>query len=110
LLDVLNRLSDPAVPGTDKLVLVEGATDEEAAGLEAFSTALRDNKMLPLEYSATDIVWSQTQPGYVGANVTATPANTEVTPFSYPMEFKPVGQGWQLSRQTADLLLEFGRR
>ncbi|CAN5411161.1 hypothetical protein BH10ACT9_BH10ACT9_17120 [soil metagenome] len=115
LLDVLNRLSDPAVPGTDKLVLVEGATDEEAAGLEAFSSALRDNKMLPLEYSATDIVWSQTQPGYVGANVTATAANsetanTEVTPFSYPMEFKPVGQGWQLSRQTADLLLEFGRR
>lgn len=110
---MLNRLSDPAIPAADKLVLVEGATTQEAPALEAFSTALRDNKMLPLEYAATDIGWSQGQPGYVAANVTATPADPAATPFTYPMEFKHVtepAQGWQLSRQTADLLLEFDQR
>ena len=114
LIDVLNRLSDPAIPGTDKLVLVEGATGEEVATLDAFGSALRDNKMLPLEYTATEVAWSQGRPGYVEANVTATPADPAAAPFSFPMEFRPVADSvppsWQLSRQTADLLLAFGRR
>jgi hypothetical protein len=110
LIDVLTRLSDPAIPGTDKLVLVEGAKDDDAAALDAFSTALRDNRMLPLEFAVTEVTWSPAVPGYVAAHVTATPADPASKPFSYPMEFKPVLQGWQLSRQTADLLLPFGQR
>jgi hypothetical protein len=39
---VLSRLADPAVPGTEKLNLVEGATPDSAAKLDKFSNALRD--------------------------------------------------------------------
>lgn len=111
---MLNRLSDPAVPGADKLVLVEGATDTEIGTLDAFGTALRDNRMLPLEYTVTDVAWSQSRPGYVEANVTATPADPAAAAFSFPMEFKTVADStpprWQLARQTAELLLAFGQR
>jgi hypothetical protein len=114
LIDVLNRLSDPAIPGADKLTLVEGATDAEITTLDAFSTALRDNRMLPLTYSVTDVVWSQGRPGYVESNVTATPADPAAGAFSFPMEFKALAESapprWQLSRQTAELLLAFGQR
>jgi hypothetical protein len=110
LIDVLNRLSDPAIPGADKLGLVEGVTAAEAPTLDAFTTALRDNRLAPLTYTATELAWSQSQPGYLVANVVATPADPAVGPFSFPMEFKPVGGGWQLSRQTADLLFAFGER
>jgi hypothetical protein len=108
LIDVLNRLSDPAVAGSDKLPLVEGATGDDAAALDKFANALQDNHMLPLAFSATDLVWSPDVPGNVTANVHATPAAQGVGAFSFPMEFKPVGPGWQLSRQTADLLLALG--
>ena len=57
LTDVLVRLSDPAVPGADKLVLVEGATAEETASLDGFATALADNHMLPLNFIATYMAW-----------------------------------------------------
>ncbi len=105
LTDVLAKLSDPAVAGADKLVLVEGATDAEAADLDTFARALRDNRMLPLTFAATDLIWSPDTPGDVTANVTVTPADPAVAPFTYPMEFTPASGGWQLSRQTADLLL-----
>lgn len=111
---MLNRLSDPAIPGAEKLVLVEGATDAEITTLDAFGTALRDNRMLPLAYAATDVAWSQSRPGYVEADVTATPADPAAGAFSFPMEFKAVAESapprWQLSRQTAELLLAFGQR
>jgi hypothetical protein len=108
LIDVLNRLSDPAVAGSDKLPLVEAATDDDAAALDKFAKALQDNHMLPLAFTATDLVWSPDAPGNVTANVHATPAAQGVGAFSFPMEFKPAGPGWQLSRQTADLLLALG--
>jgi hypothetical protein len=108
LIDVLNRLSDPAVAGSDKLPLVEGATDDDAAALDKFAKALQDNHMLPLAFAATDLVWSPDVPGNVTANVQATPAAPGVGAFSFPMEFRPVGPAWQLSRQTADLLLALG--
>jgi hypothetical protein len=108
LIDVLNRLSDPAVAGTDKLPLVEGAGTDDAAALDKFAKALQDNHMLPVAFAATDLVWSPDVPGNVTANVHATPADPNVGAFSFPMEFKPVGPGWQLSRQTADMLLAIG--
>ncbi|MGB3480807.1 MAG: hypothetical protein WBB07_01155 [Mycobacterium sp.] len=108
LLDVLNRLSDPGVPGVDKLDLIEGATAREATALDAFTTALRDNQLAPLEYGVTGIRWSADQPGFVVADVTATPADPAAAPFSYPMEFRASSSSWQLSQQTADLLLALG--
>jgi hypothetical protein len=127
LTDVLGRLADPAVTGIDKLPLVEGATAAQAADLDTFAKALQDNRMLPLTFAATDLVWSEDVPGNVTATVTMTPADASISAFSYPMEFKavqlsepsagvgsepdksdPAIAGWQLSRKTADLLLAFG--
>ncbi|WP_264065941.1 hypothetical protein [Mycolicibacterium komossense] len=108
LIDLLNRLSDPALPGTDKLALVEGATTTDAADLDRFAKALQDNRMLPMAYTATDVAWSPDTPGDVTANVTATPADAGAGPFSFPMEFTAKAGAWQLSRKTADLLLSLG--
>jgi hypothetical protein len=109
LLDVLTRLSDPAVPGRDKLNLVEGATDADATALDAFTTALRDNQLAPLNFSVTGIVASDREPDLVIADVAVTPADPDAAPFSFPMEFRGADSTWQLSRHTADLLLAYGR-
>jgi len=109
LIDVLSRLADPAVPGTDKLGLVEGATADNAAMIDKFAKALQDNGFNPLTFAATDIAWSDKIPGDVRATInitTSNPANPGA--FTFPMEFRPVQDGWQLSRQTADMLLAFG--
>ena len=42
------------------------------------------------------------------ATVNATGPDPEAGGFSFPMEFAPALGGWQLSRQTADMLLVFG--
>jgi hypothetical protein len=109
LLDVLTRISDPAVPGRDKLTLVEGATPADATALDAFTAALRDNQLAPLSFTVTGIAASDREPDLVSADVTATPADPEAAPFSFPMEFRGVNNTWQLSRHTADLLLAYGR-
>lgn len=106
LVDVLNRLADPAVPGDQKAVLIEGGSPTEAPALDRFGIALRDNGSLPLAIQVRDLAWSTSNPGNVVATVvikTATPQGE----FSYPMEFAPGPQGsWQLTRTTADLVLE----
>src|ERR1700753_2978748 len=43
LTDVLTRLADPNVPGSNKVDLVEGATPDSAATFDKFINALRDN-------------------------------------------------------------------
>jgi hypothetical protein len=108
LVDVLNRLSDPAVPGTDKIDLVELSTADDAAALDKFGKALADNGALPLTFEATDLKWSETQAGNVVATVNVTTASKPPGKFSFPMEFTPVGDRWVLTRKTADLLLDFG--
>ena len=110
LIDVLTRLADPAITGSDKLPLVEGATGGDAADLDKFAKALQDNGMLPLTFAATDLVWSPDTPGDVTANVTAAPADPGKGPFSFPMDFTSKSGRWQLSRKTADLLLALGGR
>ena len=110
LIDVLNRLSDPAVPGADKIGLVELATADDAAALDKFGKALADNGALPLTFEAVDLKWSETEAGNVVATVNVTTANKPPGKFSFPMEFTPVRDGWQLTRKTADLLLDFGAR
>ncbi|MCV7150944.1 hypothetical protein [Mycolicibacterium pyrenivorans] len=106
LIDVMSRLADPAVPGSQKVDLIEEGTADEAAGLDRFGIALRDNGSLPLTFEARDLAWSQANPGNVVATVVVRTANPQGGEFSYPMEFVPAAGSWQLTRQTADLLLQ----
>lgn len=108
LIDVLSRLSDPAVPGAQKTDLVELATADDAAALDKFGKALADNGALPLTFEATDLKWSDTEAGNVVAAVNVTTASKPPGTFNFPMEFTPARDGWQLTRKTADLLLQFG--
>ncbi|MCG7596112.1 hypothetical protein [Mycobacterium sp. PSTR-4-N] len=105
LTDVLARLSDPAVPGEQKISLIENGTPSEAAGLDRFAAALRDNGALPLAFEARDLGWTQNGSGDVVATVTITLANPPGSQFTYPMQFAPQAGSWQLTRQTADQLL-----
>ena len=106
LTDVMGRLADPALPGDQKVVLIENGTADEAAGLDRFATALRDNGALPLTFEVRDMAWSQADPGNVVATVVVRTSNPQTGEFTYPMEFAPAEESWQLTRRTADLLLE----
>lgn len=109
LTDVLARLSDPAIPGNQKLPLVEGSSEADVAGLDSFARALADNHMLPLTIEADELAWSARDPANVTATVSIQPADTEPEDgFSFPMEFTPAPGGWRLSRKTADLLMTLG--
>ncbi|MBS9533031.1 hypothetical protein KIH27_05440 [Mycobacterium sp. M1] len=109
LTDVLYRLADPGVPGADKLTLIEGTQPADAATIDRFSTALRDGGYLPMTFGATDVTWSSRYPGNATADVSITTNKPEGSEFTFPMEFKPYQGGWQLSRQTAETLLAFGK-
>jgi hypothetical protein len=108
LLEVLNRLVDPNVPGINKVNLVEGATPESAATLDKFITALRDNGYLPMSFVANNIAWSDKHPSNVVATVGVNTAKGSNGSFTFPMEFAPFQGGWQLSRRTAEMLLALG--
>ncbi|MGV0835418.1 hypothetical protein [Mycolicibacterium thermoresistibile] len=109
LTDVLYRLADPAVPGAEKTGAVEQATAADADGLDKFGRALRDGGYQPVTFEAADLRWSDTDPGHVVATVTATGPDPEAGTFSFPMEFTADDTGsWQLTRETADMLLEMG--
>ncbi len=108
LIDVLNRLADPNVPGSNKVGLVEGATGESAVILDNFTNALRDNGYLLMTFVATDVAWSDKNPSHVRATVTVNTAQANNGKFTFPMEFTPFQGGWQLSRRTAEMLLALG--
>lgn len=107
LTGVLYRLADPAVPGTAKLNLVEGATADNAGVLDQFATALLNGGFAPMMFDVRDITWSDRDPANVVANVNVSSPNPGVAKFSFPMEFKPYQGGWQLSARTANVLLAF---
>ncbi|MEY8016432.1 hypothetical protein [Mycobacterium servetii] len=109
LTDVLSRLADPNVPAAEKVNLIEGATPENAGTLEKFTTALRDNGYLPMTFAANDIAWSDKNPSNVKAMVTVNTAKADNGNFTFPMEFTPSQDGWQLSRRTAEMLLALGK-
>jgi hypothetical protein len=108
LTDVLGRLTDPNVPGTNKLNLVEGATPDSAATLDKFTNALRDNGYQPMTFVADNIAWSDKNPADVVATVTVKTARATNGVFTFPMEFAPSQGGWQLSKRTAQTLLALG--
>ena len=89
LTDVLGRLADPNVPGTNKLNLVEGATPESAATLDKFTNALRDNGYQPMTFVADNIAWSDRNPADVVATITVKTARANNGVFTFPMEFTP---------------------
>ncbi|MGF2951092.1 hypothetical protein ACOJVP_01870, partial [Mycobacterium sp. THU-M116] len=93
----------------DKVDLIEGATPENAGTLDKFTTALHDNGYLPMTFGADDIAWSDTNPSDVKATVTVHTAKADNRNFTFPMEFTPSQEGWQLSRPTAEMLLALGK-
>ncbi len=107
LAQVLYRLADSTVPGSQKLNLVEGAAPDSAAGLDQFATALLNGGFAPMKVDVRDVAWSDRDPANVVANVNVSSPNPGVATFSFPMEFTPNQGGWQLSARTADVLLAF---
>jgi hypothetical protein len=103
------RLADPNIPGTEKVGLVEYATAGDAASLDRFGRALRDGGFMPLTFEARDLTWSQAHRGNVVANIVIKTANEQGGDFTFPMEFSPTQGSWQLTRQTADMLLQLGQ-
>ena len=57
--------------------------------LDNFTKALQDNHMIPLTFTATDLAWSDENPGNVVATVNATGPDPEAGGLSFPMEFAP---------------------
>lgn len=108
LTDILGRLADPTVPGSNRVNLVEGAAPESATTLDKFTNALQDNGYLPITFTANDIAWSDKNPANVMATVIVHTARANNGTFTFPMEFTPFQGGWQLSRRTAETLLALG--
>jgi hypothetical protein len=107
LAKVLYRLADPAVPGSQKLNLVQGATPDNAAVFDQFATALLNGGFAPMKVDVRDVAWSDRDPADVVANVNVTSPNPHGPRFAFPMEFTPIQGGWQLSARTADVLLAY---
>lgn len=108
LTDVLYRLADPAVPGAEKLNLVQGATDTDIPTVDRFASAMRDNGYRPATFTAAEIRWAA-EADTVLADVTIakTDSDSEAgSDFALPMEFTRSGPVWQLSRDTFDTLLD----
>ena len=109
LTGLLYRLADPAVKGADKLDLLENGTPDDADTIDRFAAALRDGGFIPLTCTASEIRWSDHKPDDALATVNITTANPDHPGgFTFPMEFHQFQGGWQLSRETADMLLAFG--
>jgi hypothetical protein len=107
LANVLYRLADAAVPGLQKLNLVEGATPETAGVFDQFANALVNGGYTPIKFDVRQVLWSNRDPADVVANVDVTSTNPHGPRFAFPMEFRPYQGGWQLSARTADVLLAF---
>lgn len=103
--DVLNKLADPNLPGTDKVTAVQGATPEQ---LDKFTKAIGDAGFSPLSFTVKDPKWSTETPGDVEAVVTINSPSPKMGGFAVPMSFSPEGEGWKLSKRTSDLLLKTG--
>jgi hypothetical protein len=104
LTGVLYRLADTSVPVAQKVGLVQYATADDEAALTNFGEALNASGFTPLTVDAANLQWAG-EPGHVVATVTIGSPNPQVRPFTFPMEFAPIRNTWQLSRRTADQLL-----
>jgi hypothetical protein len=107
LTDVLYRLADTSIPAEQKLGLVQYATPDDQAALGNFGQALQDGGFRQLTVAATDLKWSA-EPNNVFATVSIGTLDDPARRFTFPMEFSPIRSGWQLTRRTADQLLQLG--
>jgi hypothetical protein len=107
LTSVLYRLADTSIPAEQKLGLVQYSTAADVAALGNFGEALKDGGFQALTVAATNLSWAST-PGNVAATVTLGTADDPAKSFTFPMEFVPVRDGWQLTKRTADQLLQLG--
>ena len=108
LTDVMVRLTDANIPGPEKLDVIEMGTPDDAAAMDKFAQALRDGGYTPTTFEAADLRWAEGRKGNVVALVTIRTANAEAGDFTFPMEFRFADNHWQLTRQTADALLQLG--
>ncbi|CAM5734741.1 hypothetical protein MAUB1S_04342 [Mycolicibacterium aubagnense] len=106
---VLYKIADPAVPSAQKIGLLQYGTAEDQTGLDNFTRALHDNGFNPMNVTATDLLWSAGQPGDVIATITMSSVAAPDNKFTFPMEFSPIRDSWQLNRQTANMLLKLGQ-
>ncbi len=107
LTSVLYRLADTSIPAEQKLGLVQYATPADAATLGNFAEALKDGGFQALTVQATNLAWAST-PGNVSATVTIGTADDPAKTFTFPMEFTPARDTWQLTKRTAEQLLQLG--
>ncbi|HZN84958.1 MAG TPA: hypothetical protein VFC01_35475 [Mycobacterium sp.] len=109
LTDLMGRLADPDIPSPDKVGLVQYGTPADAVAADRFTKALHDSGYAPLTFEATDLAWAQDPPGNVIADITIKAGGAQAgKDLNFPMEFSPQQDGWQLTRKTADLLLQMG--
>ncbi len=107
--NVLYRLADTAIPGNEKLALVADTAPADTAALDAFGTALRDDGLSPITVTASDLRWSDNPSGRVLATVTIAAVDPDdPREFVFPMEFQADSGDWQLTRETAEMLLALG--
>ena len=104
LADVLYQLADPSIPVQRKIELLQYGTVADEPALQNFGEALAANGFAPLTVMVTDLAWAG-QPGDIVANVTIGSSTPTVRPFTYPMQFSPLHDNWQLTRRSADQLL-----
>lgn len=101
----MNRMADSNVPGAEKTGLIESPVPGDAAALDRFGQALRQNGYDPVTFEARDLRWVQGAPDKVSALVSLKTENPQAGDFTYPMEFIFTDNSWQLGRRTADELL-----
>ncbi|MDV3135084.1 hypothetical protein [Mycobacterium sp. 29Ha] len=108
LSDVMNRIADANIPGAEKDGLIESGTQADATAMDKFGQALIQNGYAPATFEARDLRWVQDPPGTVSALISLKTGNPQAGDFSFPMEFVFVDNSWQLTRKTADELLQPG--
>lgn len=111
IVDTMTRLTDPNAAPQDRLNLIQFATPPDADAIARFDKALDDGGYRPLSFEANDIGWSAKAGGNVLVNMvihTANPQAGEGGDFKFPMEFAPNQGGWLLTRDSADMLLQYG--
>jgi hypothetical protein len=111
LIDVMVRLTEPNVSGKDKVGLIENANPDDAAAIDRFDKAVTDGGFRPLTFEASDVGWSAKPGGNVLTTMLIKTANTQVGEggnFSFPLEFVSTANGWQLTRDSANMLLQYG--
>jgi hypothetical protein len=108
LADVMNRISDANIPGADKTALIESASAHDAESMDRFGKALAEGGYARVTWEARDLRWATGTPGNVLAVLTLESVDPQAGDFTSPMEFNSVDNSWQLTRRTADALLQPG--